>query len=356
MNILVVNCGSSMVKYELFEDAGGRVESLGQGQAEPSDGYDKAVGRIVASLARRPDAVAHRVVHGGTRFDRPTRIDAGVIEAIRALSPLAPLHNPPALAGIEACTALGVPMVACFDTSFHRTIPEVAWRYAIPRRLADEEGIRRYGFHGMSHQYVTEKYVELAGSPRPTIVTLHLGGGCSATAVKEGRSIDTSMGFTPLEGLVMGTRSGDLDPAIVTRLAARGVDPQRVLNHESGLEGLAGESGMRELLARTDDEARLAIDLFCYRVRKYVGAYLAALQGAEAVVFTGGIGENSAEVRRRVCEGLGWAGLVLDPARNAAGPGRVSTDASTLHAWVIPTDEEKLMARETLRLLGGGRR
>lgn len=355
MIILVINCGSSMVKYELFEAADGRVESLGQGQEAPSDGYDKAVGRIVASLGRRPDAVVHRVVHGGVLFVRPTLIDAGVIEAIRALSPLAPLHNPPALAGIEACAGLGVPMVACFDTSFHRTLPEVAWRYAIPKLLT-ATGLIRYGFHGLSHQYVNERYAELTGNPRPTIVTLHLGGGCSATAVREGRSVDTSMGLTPLEGLVMGTRSGDVDPAITSRLAAMGLDADRVLNQQSGLLGLAGESGMRELLARTDDDATLAIDLFCYRVRKYVGAYLAALGGAEAIVFTGGIGENSAEVRRRVCEGLGWAGLVLDPTRNAAGPGRISTDASTLHAWVIPTDEEKLMAREAARLLGGGRR
>lgn len=340
MIVLVLNCGSASVKFERFDGE----RSVASGSVEPTGGYREAVREIVRRTGRA-DAVAHRVVHGGDRFVEPVRIDEPVLAELRRIAELAPLHNPPAIEGIEAARELGLPMIAVFDTAFHQTMPEVARRYAVPGSA------RRYGFHGMSHRYVTERYAELARSPEPTIVSLHLGGGCSACAVKRGRSVETSMGFTPLEGLVMGTRSGDVDPALVLRLAReRGADEaERILNRESGLRALAGTGDMRELLARQDADARLAVDVFCHRVRKYVGAYLAVLEGAEAVVFTGGIGENSAEVRRRVCRGFEWAGLTLDESR---ADGRISTDDSRLHAWVIPTDEEKLIAREAIRLLG----
>ena len=216
------------------------------------------------------------------------------------------------------------------------------------------EGVRRYGFHGWSHRWVTERYAAIADSPRPTIITLHLGGGCSAAAIRHGRSVDTSMGYSPLEGLVMNTRAGDLDPAILTHLLHDGTSlPQleQMLNHEAGLTALAGTGDVRDLLARHDSEAALAIEIFCYRIRKYIGAYLAALEGAEALVFTGGIGEHAPEIRRRVCDGFGWAGLTLDAERNRRNGPRISTDDSRLAAYVIPTDEERLIARETFRLM-----
>jgi acetate kinase len=307
------------------------------------------------------------VVHGGEGFTRPALIDAEVIAAIRALEELAPLHNAPSLAGIEAARrALGpdVPMVAVFDTAFHATIPEAAHLYAIPRELATTHRIRRYGFHGVAYQSVLEGYAELSGTPpdRATLVALHLGNGCSAAAIRHGRSVDTSMGLTPLEGLVMGTRSGDVDPALVGHLArVAGVpvpEVERWLNERSGLLGLSGRSrDMRDLLdrEREDPRARLAIDVFCHRARKYLGAYLTLLGGGDAVVFSGGIGEHAAEIRARICAGLEWAGLVLDPARNARAvgrAGRLTADGARLPAYAIPADEERVIARETLERLG----
>jgi acetate kinase len=292
-------------------------------------------------------------VHGGGRLPEVIVIDGAVLRVLREVTPLAPLHNGPALEGIEATLSAGVRLVAALDTAFHATLPPRAWRYAVPE-LA---GVRRYGFHGWSHRYITERYAALADSPEPTIITLHLGSGCSAAAILRGRSVDTSMGYSPLEGLVMGTRSGDLDPAILTHLLHQGVPLSRLeqmLNHEAGLVALAGTGDVRELLGRTDDAARLAIEIFCYRIRKYVGAYLAVLEGAEAVVFTGGIGENAPEIRRGVCEGFAWVGLTLDPERNRAGAPRISTDGSRIAAYVIPTDEELLIARETVKLMRNG--
>lgn len=337
MNLLVLNCGSASVKFERFRIEGTSIVSEASGSVDARGAYGEAIRGILASQPGL-DAVAHRVVHGGETFTEPVRIDGDVLAKLREVSKLAPLHNPAAIEGIEAMEAAGVPQVAVFDTAFHRTIPEAARRYAVPG------GWRRFGFHGLSHQYVTERYAELAGSPEPTIVTLHLGGGCSATAVKRGKSVETSMGASPLEGLIMGTRPGDVDPYVVLRL------DDRILNRESGLKAIAGTSEMREILRRDDADARLAIEMFCHRARKYVGAYLAVLGGAEAVVFTGGIGENAAEIRRRICGGFEWAGLRLDPARE--GEGRISTASSSLHAWVIRTDEERLIAREAARLLG----
>ena len=298
----------------------------------------------------RPDAIAHRVVHGGARFSAAILVTASTLQELREVTPLAPIHNGPAIAGIEATLGAGVPLVALFDTTFHASMPPVAWRYAIP----NFPGVRRYGFHGWSHRWVAERYAEVAGSPEPTIITLHLGSGSSAAAIARGRSVDTSMGYSPLEGLVMATRPGDLDPGVLTHLLFDGMSAGglvEMLNRESGLLALAGSGDMRRLLGRHDAEAELAVELFCYRVRKYVGAYLAVLEGAEAVVFTGGIGERSPEIRRRICDRLGWAGLELDAERNGRGELRISREGSRLAAYVIPTDEERLIAREAAAFL-----
>jgi acetate kinase len=352
VRVLVINCGSATLKYKLFEDGAAELATLANATVEITGGYRAAVEQGMAALPSRPDVIAHRVVHGGGRLAEVVLIDPAVLQVLREVSPLAPLHNGPALEGIEATLGAGVPLVAALDSAFHAGLPPRAWRYAIP----EVAGVRRYGFHGWSHRYVTERYAVLAGSPEPTIVTLHLGGGCSATAIRRGRSVDTSMGYSPLEGLVMGTRAGDLDPAILTHLAHEGMSVEgleRMLNHEAGLLALAGTADVREILRRDDPAAELALDIFCYRIRKYLGAYLAALDGAEAVVFTGGIGENAAEVRRRVCQGFEWAGLTLDAQRNSRNGPRISTDGCRLAAYVIPTDEERLIARETVRLLRG---
>jgi acetate kinase len=347
----VINCGSTTLKYKLFAAKEG-MELLAGGVVEIVSGFRQAVTEALRTLPHTPDAIAHRVVHGGGWLADVATIDLGVLNRLRELGSLAPLHNGPALEGIEATLGLGVPLIAAFDTAFHRTLPERAWRYALP----DLKGVRRYGFHGWSHRFMAERYAELSGHTQPTIITLHLGSGCSAAAIQAGRSVDTSMGYTPLEGLVMGTRPGDLDPGLVTHLLLRGMTLdrlQRLLHHESGLQGLAGSHDMRELLRRTDEPARTAIDIFCYRILKYVGAYLAALGGAEAIVFAGGIGEHSPEIRRRVCEGLRWVGLELDESRNDRGEERISRPGSHLAAYAMRTDEERMIASEAWRLLGG---
>ena len=350
MRILVINCGSATLKYKLFSIDQAGIQLVVGGTVEISRGYRVAVTQALETLPHAPDAIAHRVVHGGDRLGDVVRVDIPLLNQLRELGSLAPLHNGPALEGIEATLGVGVPMIAAFDTTFHRTLPPRAWRYALP----DLPGVRRYGFHGWSHRSVTERYAELSGNPLPTIITLHLGSGCSATAIQRGHSIDTSMGFTPLEGLVMGTRPGDVDPGILMHFMQQGMTSDRIrtlLNCESGLQGLAGTSDMRELLGRTDDAARLAVEIFCYRVLKYVGAYWAVLGGAEALVFTGGIGENSPEIRRRIAEGLGWTGLEMDGRRNAGGEERISSLSSRPAVYSIRTDEERLIAREACRLL-----
>jgi acetate kinase len=352
MRILVVNCGSATLKYKLFVAEAGGMQLLDHGVVEVSAGYRAPVTRILEGLAHPLDGVAHRVVHGGDRLPDLVEIDIRMLNQMRELSSLAPLHNGPALEGIEATLGLGVPLVAAFDTAFHRTLSERAWRYALP----ELPGVRRYGFHGWSHRSVMERYAEVSGNPQPTIITLHLGSGCSATAIQRGKSVDTSMGYTPLEGLVMGTRPGDLDPGILTHLMQQGMPLdrlRRLLNHEAGLQGIAGSHDMRELLSRDDSAAVLALEVFCYRILKYVGAYLTILGGAEALVFTGGIGENSPEIRGRICEGLRWLGLDLDPARNQRGEERISSSTSRLAAYAIPTQEERLIAREAWHLLMG---
>src|SRR5271165_2280946 len=315
-------------------------------------------------------AVGHRVVHGGELFSESALIDSKVLQGIEDCIDLAPLHNPNNIKGIMAARELfgkDIPQVAVFDTSFHHSIPEQAYLYAVPYHLYRRHRIRRYGFHGTSHRYVAFRYRALRGLKREetNIITLHLGNGCSAAAIKEGESVDTSMGMTPLEGLVMGTRSGDVDPAIVDLIATKeGISPSEVetlLNTQSGLLGISGlTNDMRvlqaELKEHNDRRVGLAIDVFCYRARKYIGAYLAAMGGADAVVFTGGIGENSAEVRARICEGMEWAGLTIDPTRNQDTVGRegvISTDESRLLAYAIPTNEELLIARDTVRVILG---
>jgi acetate kinase len=283
---------------------------------------------------------------------------------------LAPLHNPHNLRGVAAARSAlgtGIPQVAVFDTAFHHSLPDTAYLYAIPYQLYRRHRVRRYGFHGTSHRYVAYRYRQLTGRTREgtKIITLHLGNGASACAIVVGNSIDTSMGFTPLEGLVMGTRSGDIDPAILDFVSAKeGLtlhELDSMLNKQSGLLGLSGlTADMRELLAEEaeheDRRARLAVDLFCYRIKKYLGAYLAAMNGADAIVFAGGIGENSPEVRARICAGMDWLGLSLDPARNASltgTEGRIDGEGSRVELWVIPTDEELLIARDTWRVVTG---
>jgi acetate kinase len=295
-----------------------------------------------------------------------------VIEAIEALWELAPLHNEPSLRAIRAArAALGpaIPMVAIFDTAFHDTMPERSSRYAIPEELAAKHRIRRYGFHGIVHRYMTERYAAITSTPveQVKLITLQLGNGCSATAVEGGRSVDTSMGLTPLEGLMMGTRSGDVDPSLAGFLAHRqGMDVEEVkgwLNKRSGLLGVSGRSqDMRELLEaehQGDHRAALAVEMFCYRVRKYIGAYLSALGGAHTIVFGGGIGENAPTVRARICAGIDWCGLTLDQERNAAAIGleeRISADYAEVQAYVIPVDEAVIIARDTASCLRDQRR
>jgi len=311
-------------------------------------------------------------VHGGEQFQQAVRIDAQVVAEIEALSELAPLHNPACLAGIRGAQALlggETPMVAVFDTAFHRTLPAYASTYAIPQTLATRHRIRRYGFHGIAHALLAAGYAHATGQrlTDTRLITLHLGNGCSATAIKHGQSVDTSMGFTPLEGLVMGTRCGDLDPAVVSYLARHEPMPveavERLLNEQAGLLGVSGVSpDMRALLAAAeqarDARAALAVELFCYRVRKYIGAYLAVLGGADAVVFGGGIGEHAPTIRARICAGMEWCGLRLDPERNAAAVGlaagdaaRISRDDVSLAAYVVAADEETWIARETVLCL-----
>jgi acetate kinase len=398
MKILVFNCGSSTLKFELIETAGagklisdatrlarGVIDRIGaassfwfeaggtsrKDESAPVRDHEDAVGRVIERLEshaglRSFDAVGHRVVHGGDQFTASVLIDESVINTLDSLCEIAPLHNPATVSGIRAARSLlgaALPMVAAFDTSFHRTIPKYASTYAIPHELASKHRIRRYGFHGLAHQYSTLRYGELAGTSEDhiNVVTMHLGNGCSACAIRAGKSVDTSMGFTPLEGLVMGTRSGDLDPALVSYLAREeGVDAAEIenwLNTRSGLAGISGFSNdMRELVAAydTNPRARLAVDVFCYRARKYLGAYLAALGDADAVIFSGGIGENSPLVRQKICEKMEWCGLQLDAAVNGATlgkDGRISAAESKLHAFVIHSDEELIIARETAFLV-----
>jgi len=348
VRLLVVNTGSATVKTQLFETSESGVVPGARTSADVGLlGHGGAVLRAISDLDGHPDAVVHRAVLAAQPYDRPVIIDERVMEAIRQASPLAPLHNPAAIEGIEATRAMGRPMLAAFDTSFHATLPPRAWRYALPASTIEQPvPLRRWGFHGWSHRSVVERYAELTGQSEPTIVTLHLGGGASAAAILQGRCVDTSMGATPLEGLVMGSRAGDVDPGILLQLLRTGTTVQEleeILNRRSGLVALAGTSDFREILRRLPEpDAELAVELFCYRALKYVGGY-----------FTGAIGENSHEVQRRICAGLAWAGLRLRGDRLPGPEGRISTNDSRLHAWVIPSREELAIARASVPVLQG---
>jgi acetate kinase len=371
MRILVLNCGSSSVKYQLFETSPETV--LAKGIVEPVSSYEGAVAAIIERTVpdrREIEAVGHRVVHGGARFSAPTLLTEEVVREIEAFNELAPLHNPINLAGYRAAQALlpHCPHVAVFDTAFHHTMPPQAYLYAIPEEMHTRHGLRRYGFHGTSHRYVTLRYAELRGG-RPEdfkLITCHLGNGCSACAVRHGQSVETSMGFTPLEGLVMGSRPGDIDAGALLHLMRTEKmtveEANEFLNRQCGLRALSGlTNDMRELLAlagRGEARAELALESFCYRVKKYIGTYYAVLDGADALVFTAGIGENAAEIRARICEGLGALGIALDAAKNDTARG-VEADVSAAGArtgvWVIPTHEELLIARETLSVASRAR-
>ena len=376
--VLVLNTGSSSIKYRLFDMdsraalADGLLERIGEEGAEVADhreGLSRIFETLEASggLSHGLSAIGHRVVHGGERFSAPALIDDETVEAIREQIPLAPLHNPANLLGIQTALAAfpETPQVAVFDTAFHRTMPPRAFHYALPRDLAARLRIRRYGFHGTSHAHVSRRAADHLGTSLADVnlVTLHLGNGASVAAVAGGRCVDTSMGLTPLEGLVMGTRSGDMDPAIVFHLHREAglslEEIERLLNKESGLKGLTGFNDMREIERRAGDGdpvAREAIDVYCYRIRKYVGAYAAVLGRVDALVFTAGIGENSPAVRAGVCSGLDRLGIRIDQARNGARsrqPRTVSSGDSATAVLVVPTNEELEIAEQTLATVAG---
>ncbi|MEV4658472.1 acetate kinase [Micromonospora sp. NPDC049301] len=361
--VLVLNCGSSSVKWRRYDGDQvldqGTVERVGEPGGGPAD-HTSAVRQILAGLdLSELTAVGHRVVHGGRKFTTPVLIDDAVLAAIRDLVPLAPLHNPANQAGIEvAREALpDVPQVAVFDTAFHHTLPEAAATYAIDRDTAERYGIRRYGFHGTSHAYVSRRTAELLGRPYEQLntITLHLGNGASACAVANGRSVATSMGMSPLEGLVMGTRSGDVDPTVIFHLRREGGlsvdDIDDLLNHRSGLLGLTGVNDMREVLQRRaagDQAAKLAFDVYCRRITGYVGAYYALLGRVDAIAFTAGVGEHAAPVRAAALAGLDRLGIAVDPDRNAGHGDRViSFEGTDVTVCVIRTDEEREIARQT---------
>ncbi|MEU7761551.1 MULTISPECIES: acetate/propionate family kinase [Micromonospora] len=366
--ILVLNSGSSSVKYRLYDGDvvldKGTVERIGEPGGGPAD-HESAVREIIGRLDLTGlSGVGHRVVHGGRKFSAPVRIDDAVVTAIEDLVPLAPLHNPANLAGIRvAREALpDVPQVAVFDTAFHHTLPEAAATYAIDKATAERYGVRRYGFHGTSHAYVSRRVADLLDRPYDQLntITLHLGNGASACAVQGGRSVATSMGMSPLEGLVMGTRSGDLDPTVIFHLRREGGmvvdDIDDLLNHRSGLLGLTGVNDMREVLARRDagdPDATLAFDVYCRRITGYVGAYYALLGRVDAIAFTAGVGEHAAPVRAASLAGLERLGVTVDPARNEGHGDRVvSPDGAEVAVLVVGTDEEREIARETREVLG----
>jgi acetate kinase len=409
MNVLVLNSGSSSLKFQLIATDLDRIKQnadqrLCKGMVERIGGEAIVTAQIgsnprsvftapLADLAAALDflvrwiasessgisevqsvsdihAVGNRVVHGGEMFSESAIITEQVLKGIEDCIDLAPLHNPNNVKCIQAARRLfgpKVPQVAVFDTAFHHTLPEQAYLYALPYHLYRRHHIRRYGFHGTSHRFVAYRYRVLNNLKREQthVITLHLGNGCSAAAIRKGDPVDTSMGMTPLEGLVMGTRSGDVDPAVVNLISTKeGLSTHEVeslLNTQSGLLGISGLTNdmrvlQQELKEHEDRRVRLAIEVFCYRAKKYIGAYLACMGGADAVVFTGGIGENSPDIRGRICDGLEWFGLKIDKDRNDRASGReerITTDDSKLHAFVIPTDEELLIARDTVRCVLG---
>jgi acetate kinase len=369
--VLVLNCGSSSLKYRLFDGpltvARGLVENIGEAGSPVTD-HRAALRRVTDELDLGGlAAVGHRVVHGGVEFSAPVLIDDEVVAAVERLVPLAPLHNPANLAGIAVARALlpGLPQVAVFDTAFHRTLPPAAASYAIDAEVARKYGIHRYGFHGTSHAYVSRRTAALLDRPLTEVntITLHLGNGASACAVRGGLSVATTMGLTPLPGLVMGTRSGDIDPGVIFhlhRVGGASLDEiDDLLNHRSGLRGLCGDNDMRDVLRRRadgDPAATLAFDVYAHRLRGYVGAYYAVLGRVDAVTFTAGVGENSPEVRAAALDGLGRLGIEVDPGRNTAaerGERLVSPDGAEVAVCVVPTDEELEIAEQARAVVAG---
>ena len=400
MKILVLNCGSSSIKYQLFNMenesvmAAGLAERIGEAQGklthkklpdteeeltivreEPIADHKKGMNTIVSLLsgneygvikdAAEILAVGHRVVHGGERFQAPALIDDEVIKAIEETVPLAPLHNPANLMGIRVAQTLipQAPQVAIFDTAFHQTMPPRAYHYSLPYEYYTKLGVRRYGFHGTSHRYVAKEAARLMGSPLDelNLMTIHLGSGASTCAIENGKSVDTSMGMTPVAGIIMGTRSGNIDPGIIFYLAkSKGMtleELDHVLTHESGLKGICGLNDMRDIhnmAAEGDKRAQLALDMFVYRIKKYIGNYSAILGHLDGLVFTAGIGEHDIEIRERCCEKLERLGIVLDPEKNKQehnGPLQINKPESSVRIFVIPTNEELEIAQQTRELL-----
>lgn len=395
MKVLVLNSGSSSIKYSLFEMddlrviASGIIEQIAKTQSvhkycliddyaeikesldtQPVSDHQQGLAAIIQLLQKSAviksasdlSAIGHRVVHGGEKFHQPTMIDKAVLMEIEKMIPLAPLHNPANLMGIQETIrfAKDIPQVAVFDTAFHQSIPDYAFLYAIPQELYKQEHIRRYGFHGTSHYYVAKQAAKFLNKPLHSLnlITLHLGNGGSVTAIKQGKSIDTSMGMTPLEGLVMGTRSGDIDPAIPFYLnqncGMSSEDVNTLLNKDSGLKGICGENDMRTIHAladKGDKDAQLAIDMYCYRIKKYIGSYFAVLGKVDALVFTGGIGENDNRIREIICADLTLFGLSIDPHKNtmtATETFDIKDKESALSVLVIATNEELEIAMQTV--------
>jgi acetate kinase len=356
VRVLVVNAGSSSLKLRVL---GGDDELLGERDLDaPRSSVDGD--ELLRALRDLPDADAagHRIVHGGTRFREAVRVDDSVVAALHELTDLAPLHQPKSLAALEATTRAlpRTPAVACFDTAFHATLSPAAATYALPAQLRERFGVRRYGFHGLSHAYAARRVAELARAAT-RVVTCHLGAGASLAAVRDGRSIDTTMGFTPLDGLVMATRSGSVDPGLVLWLLEHGrmqeSELAAALEHDSGLLGLAGSADMRELLAREDGDARLALDVYVHRLRAGIAAMAAALGGLDALVFTGGVGEHSPEIRARAVDGLGFLGAALDPERNrrADGDDDIGASGAQVRAFAIAAREDLEIARQVRAVL-----
>ena len=372
MLILAINCGSSSIKCSLIDTDNQR--RLFDRQVDELDGgHAAAMKKMLAGLKQtggaQPQAVAHRIVHGGDRFKQPTQVTDDMLASLAELDELAPLHNPPAVAAMKVALAAlpSIPHIAIFDTSFHATLPAHAYLYALPSEVRQRYGIRRYGFHGISHAHVVEELAAHLGkrSDELRIVSCHLGNGASVAAIEHGRSVDTSMGMTPLEGLVMGTRSGDVDPGVLLHLLRAGrYDAEQLdelLNHRSGMKGLAGTNDLRDIERRAasgDESCELAIEIYAYRVRKYIGAYAAAMGGVEAIAFTGGVGEHSAGVRSRVTERLGFLGVQLDAGLNRnvevghdTRIATISSAASTVTVVVVQADEEMAMAKAAVAVM-----
>ena len=396
MKVLVINCGSSSLKYQLIDSrseevlAAGLCERIGiDGRMthtpsggdtvvknDPLPDHGAAIQSVLSALTDKAHgvisslgeigAVGHRLVHGGEKFAASVIINDEVIAEVEACNDLAPLHNPANLIGVRACRQImpDVPMVGVFDTAFHQTMPPKAYLYGIPHQYYQEHKVRRYGFHGTSHNYVAKRVHHLAelDPDNSRVIVCHLGNGASVTAVKNGKSVDTSMGLTPLEGLIMGTRSGDLDPGVIEYIAKKEhltlEEVLKVLNKESGVLGLSGVSSdfrdLAEAMEQGNEQAAVAVEAFCYRVAKHIGAYTAALNGVDAIVFTAGIGENAAHIRSMICDYLGFLGITIDEEKNAVRgkETEISTPDSKVAVFVIPTNEELAIARETAALLG----